>query len=191
MRLESQIEKLSEIGLTLNPGIDLDHFFLSFDRSEYERKPFDLILFVYGTEVEEQPWGRFFCDKAWNLDYECICEDGDYVNIVRNLHRLTGGSRKIENLSDRVDLENNFASLTYTVDGVEKNHRIKVNDDWADPETVSSIMRDLKSEDANFYAMENGQASVWFYLDQKSAHDLNTLAGNIFNLNKKPWWKIW
>ncbi|EOV0071993.1 hypothetical protein ACOIWC_004284, partial [Vibrio vulnificus] len=70
MKLEEQIEKLSDIGLLLNEGVTINDLLLSYSREEYESNPFDLILFVYGIEIEEEPWGRFVCDQAWNFDVE-------------------------------------------------------------------------------------------------------------------------
>ncbi len=35
----------------------------------YEREPFSSLLFVFGTEVEAEPWGRWFCDRAWNFGW--------------------------------------------------------------------------------------------------------------------------
>ena len=64
MKLEAQIEKLAEFGLPLNDGITVDDFLISWTREEYENSPFDTILFTYGIEVEKEPWGRFFCDRA-------------------------------------------------------------------------------------------------------------------------------
>lgn len=82
MKLEEQIQKLSRLDLPLNTGITIDDFFLSWPREEYEKEPFDLILSKYGDEIEEEPWGRFFCDRAWKFDAECIEGTGDYARIV-------------------------------------------------------------------------------------------------------------
>ncbi len=191
MKLETQIEKLAALGIALNDGITVEDFLISFDREEYEKKPFDLILFVYGIEVEEEPWGRFFCDRAWNFDTECIEGSGAYVSIVENFHRITGRTKKLEEVSDEIDVEEGKAYLEYIIDGEKKSYNIKVDSDWADPETVASIMDDLKVQSYDFYAKDNGQASIWFYLNQKEAEELNALAGNPFNLVSKPWWKIW
>lgn len=191
MKLETQIEKLAQIGIHLNEGISVEDFLTSFDRNEYEESPFGLILFVYGIEVEKAPWGRFFCDRAWNFDTECIASNGDYVSIVQNFHRITGRAKNLSDVSDQIDIEGGKACLQYKVDGEQRFYDIKVDDDWADPETVSSIMEDLKVEGFEFYPKDNGQASIWFYLTPNEAKQLNAIAGNVFNLESKPWWKIW
>jgi len=189
--LEEQISQLSEIGISLSEGVTLEDLLISYPREEYESSPYDLILFVYGVEVEEPPWGRYICDRAWNFDVEAIEDNGSYVEIVNQFHRITGRAAQIENLSDQVDIEAGVASLSYIVDGTSRSLEPKVEDDWADPTTVDTIMKDLSSPGFSFYAKDNGQASIWFYLSEQEAKALNELANNVFGLNRKPWWKIW
>ena len=191
MKLEDQIKKLREIGLTLNKGVTVNDLLLSFSREEFEETPFDLILFAYGSEIEEKPWGRYFCDRAWNFDVEAIEDNGSYVEIVKQFHRITGKSKRIEGLQDRVDIEGSHAYLQYTLDGVERTFQPVVDSDWADPQVIESIMDDLRESDHNFYPKDNGQASVWFYLTKSEANKLNSLANNVFGLDSKAWWKFW
>lgn len=191
MKLEEQIEKLSEIGLFLNEGVSINDLLISFSRDEYESNPFDLILFVYGVEIEEEPWGRFICDKAWNFDVEAIEDNGSYVNIVKQFHRISGRSKRIEKLTDLVDIEGSRAELHYEIDGVERTFEPVVDNDWADASVVEAVMNDLKEPGYDFYPKDNGQASIWFYLSERQALELNKLANNVFGLNRKPWWKMW
>ncbi|MDV2081192.1 hypothetical protein, partial [Marinobacter xestospongiae] len=65
------------------------------------------------------------------------------------------------------------------------------NDDWVDAQVMEEIMNDLRQPGYDFYPKDNGQASVWFYLSKAQALALNSLANNVFNLNRKPWWKLW
>ncbi len=39
MKLEEQIEKLSDIGLSLNKGVTINDLLLSYSREEYESNP--------------------------------------------------------------------------------------------------------------------------------------------------------
>jgi len=191
MKLEAQIEKLSEIGLVLNEGVSIDDLLISFSRDDYESAPFDLILFVYGIEIEKEPWGRFICDKAWNFDFEAIEDNGSYVNIVDQFHRISGKSKCIERLTDFVDVEGAHAELHYEIDGVVRTFEPFVDNDWADANVVTAIMNDLREPGYDFYPKDNGQASIWFYLSEQQALELNKLANNVFGLNSKPWWKVW
>jgi hypothetical protein len=79
MTLEKQLAELNRLGLNLADGVTIDDLLYSFGRQEYEKKPFDLILFVLGIEVERKPWGRPICSRVWNFDTECINGTGDYV----------------------------------------------------------------------------------------------------------------
>jgi hypothetical protein len=191
MILEEQIEKLSDIGVRLNEGVTVDDLLISYSREEYETSPFDLILFIYGVEIEAEPWGRFICDHAWNFDVEAIEDDGSYVEIVKQFHRISGKVKRIEGLKDSIDIEESHAELYYEVDGVKRTFEPVVDNDWADAQVVEAIMSDLRKPGYDFYPKDNGQASVWFYLSEQQALALNSLANNVFYLNRKPWWKVW
>lgn len=183
-KLEHQLETLEQLGLTLNEGVTVDDLLYSFDRQEYEARPFDTILFMLGSEVERAPWGRNVCDRAWNFDVECIDDSGSYVTIVENLCRVAGALGRITDLDDFVDIENGEAWLKYTIDGKIRYYTITVDNDWADPETIIAVMEDIERDGKRFYGKDNGQASIWFYLDKDTAEKLNSLTGNALKTNR-------
>jgi hypothetical protein len=174
MKLETQLEKLAELGLSLNEGITIDDLLYSLDRSTYEANPFDDILHTLGIEVEREPWGRRMCDRVWNFDTECIYSTGDYVSIVKRLCLLTGNT-EIVDINDFFDLEANSAWLEYTIDGRKQRHAIEINSDWADTLTLTYVMEDLQQDGKQFYTKDNGQAMLLFYLDRDTAIALNDL----------------
>ena len=45
-------------------------------------------------------------------------------------------------------------------------------------------MRDIERDGKRFYGKDNGQASIWFYLDQTAADKLNALTGNALKTNE-------
>lgn len=90
MKLEDQLATLADLGLALEPGVTIDDLLYSFDRGAYEKRPFDLVLFTLGVEVEREPWGRPFCRRVWNFDTECITGDGSYVSIAKRLCEVAG-----------------------------------------------------------------------------------------------------
>ncbi len=182
--LEQQLETLAQFGLTLNDGVTVDDLLYSWDRREFESKPYDTLLFMLGSEVEREPWGRNVCDRAWNFDVECIEDIGSYVTIVENLSRVAGIADLVTDLEDFVDIENETAWLKYTIDGEKRHFNIPVDNDWADPDTVSAVMRDIERDGKRFYGKDNGQASIWFYLDQRTADKLNALTGNALKTNE-------
>lgn len=179
MILEQQIEELKKIGLTLNNDITIDDLLYSWDRREYEQPPFELLLIMFGVETEREPVGRKFCDQAWQLDMECINETGDYVHIVEQLCRTAGMPALITKVEDFIDFKNSEAWLRYEIDGDSRSYTITVNNDWADPNTMASIMQDIVRDGKEFYAKDNGQSSTWFYLDKVTAIKINALTGNM------------
>ncbi len=176
MTLEHQLTKLADLGLHLNEGISLADLLYSFPREDYEQEPFDLLLFIFGIQVEREPWGRRFCDKVWNFDTECILKTGDYVRIVKELCALTGDPNFLANVQDFVDIEQGEAWLKYTVNGREQTWDVEVNNDWADTLTLTYVMDDLEQGGKRFYAMDNGQAMILFYLEPEKAAVLNQLS---------------
>jgi hypothetical protein len=178
MNLEQQIAKLAELGLVLNDGITVDDLLYSYNQAEYEKEPFDVLLFMFGSEVEREPWGQSICSQVWNFDTECIMQTGDYVKIVKRLCSIANKLSLITNLEDFVDLDSRTGWLKYTVDGADRNWAIEVNSDWADTLTLSYVMYDLERDGFRFYAKDNGQAMILFYLDVKTVGEINALTNN-------------
>jgi hypothetical protein len=178
MRLEEQLAKLAELGLKLNEGVTVDDLLYSFDRKAYEERPFDLLLFVLGIEVERAPWDRPVCSRAWNFDTECITTTGDYTRIVRRLCEVAGQPDYLKDVSDFVDLDAGKAWLKYEVDGTARNWPVEVDNDWADTLTLSYVMDDLQHDGRRFFSKDNGQAMVLFYLDSTTAAELNRISNN-------------
>ena len=108
---------LADLGLALEPGVTIDDLLYSFDREAYEKRPFDLVLFTLGVEVEREPWGRPFCRRVWNFDTECITGDGAYVSIAKRLCEVAGRPDAFSDLQDHVDINASEAWIAYTVDG--------------------------------------------------------------------------
>ena len=176
--LEDQINALSDLGIKMNKGVIIDNLLVSWSRADYEHRPFNTILFEYGSEVEREPLGRNVCDRVWNFDVECIEGEGSYVAIVNRLALLAGMRENLTEVRDAVDFESGQAWVSYQLNGESRKYQIKIDDDWADANVVAAIMKDLKKPGMRFYAKDNGQASVWFYLDEATAGEINKLSGN-------------
>ncbi|MEL7068505.1 MAG: hypothetical protein AAGN15_07615 [Cyanobacteria bacterium J06581_3] len=184
MRLEQQIAVLSDLGLSLNQGVTIDDLLYSFPRKAYEKDPFELILFMLGAEVEREPWGRFVCARAYNLDMECINQTGDYVHIFTQLARVADATHRITHPQDFIDFETNQAWLKYVIDGRQRHWNIELCNDWADPMVIGYVMEDIEQNGCRFYAKDNSQASIWFYLDEATATTLNQLTDNALVTNQ-------
>jgi hypothetical protein len=177
MRLEQQLQRLEELGLNLEEGVTVDDLLASFDRRDYEEKPFNLLLFVLGIDLERPPWGRPICSRVWNFDLECISSAEDYVRIVNRLCQVAGDLQILEGVQVVEDSENGTAWLTYRVGDFERKLKIEVEHDWADTKVIAQVMRDLEMGDDRFYAKDNGQAMVLYYLDPETVDELNKLSG--------------
>ena len=176
MTLEEQVETLANLGVQLNEGISIDDLLYSFDRRKYERRAFDILLFMMGSEVEREPWGRSFSSQVWNFDTECVYGPGSYTKIVERLCLLAGMPELVTDLRDDVDLHSGEAWLRYTIDGKERHWTVEVMDDWVDSMTLSYVMADIERDGKHFYSKDNGQAMILFYLDTEAAKELNRLS---------------
>jgi hypothetical protein len=176
--LERQLSELSTLGLSLNEGVSIDDLLYSFKREEYEERPYDLILFVLGIEVEREPWDRCVSSQAWNFDHECITNTGDYTKIAKRLCQIAGNPSVLTNIHDHFDRENDIAWIEYTADGVKRHLNIEINDDWVDPAIIPHLIEDIERNGHHFYFKENGQAMIMYYLSDDSAAKLNRLSGN-------------
>jgi hypothetical protein len=176
MLLEQQLAALEEFGFTLEPGVTIDDLLYSGDRSDFESQPFDLIFFVLSGEIEREPWDRRFCRRIWNLDYECIEEDGDYLRIVEQLCAVAGRPDALHGVSEHIDLDRATGWLKYVFGGIERVWDVKVDGDWADPKVIANVMGDLESGGRRFFGLDNGQAMIICYLDGEQAAKLNRLS---------------
>ena len=177
MNLEEQLATLRELGIELAPGINIDDMLYSFPRESYEAKPFDLVLFILGAEVEREPWGRRFCTSVWNFDTECIDGGDAYVKIAKHLCRVACRPDAFSDVRGHVDVENGAAWIEYLLEGKHRRWDAEVNDDWADMLTVAYMMGDLECDGRKFRAKDNGQAMVLYYLNDADARRLSELAG--------------
>jgi hypothetical protein len=176
MKLEEQLARLRSVNICLNDGVTIDELLHTYDREEYEKEPFDALMFVLGIEVEREPWGRYFSNVACNLDMECIGDPGSYAAIIEALARLTERVGVITDVEDTVSVGDESGVLKYTVAGQRRILDVEVDNDWADPAVVTQILSDIESQtpDRYFYAVNNGQASIWYLITNQQAQALES-----------------
>lgn len=181
--LETQIEKLSEAGLVLAPGRTIDELLTSYPREEFEEgDPYGLILFMYGVEVEAEPGGRVFCERGWNFDMECLVEAGDYVRAFEDILRITGHPDLVTDMQDDFRIDAKTCEIRYSIRGRKRVLTAKVNHDWADPDVVGEYVRDIEASLTDgrcFWAADNGQSSVLFFLTDAEAGKVNALREDV------------
>ena len=74
------------------------------------------------------------------------------------------------------------ATIRYTINGRARVLSAKVDHDWADPEAVAAFARDLETtigDGRHFWAADNGQASVLFFLTDAEADKVNSLRTDV------------
>ena len=180
--LETQIAALKDAGLAMAPGRTIEELLSSWSRDQYESDPYGLLLFMYGSEVEAEPWGRFFFDRGWDFDMECLTEQGDYVRAFTEVVRITGQPQRVTEMSDDFNFKAETCQIRYTIDGKARTLSARVDHDWADPEAVAAFVRDLQTEIGDgrrFWAADNGQAAILFFLTDTEAEKVNSLRKDV------------
>lgn len=176
--LETQIEELKQAGLTLAPGRTMEELLSSWPREQYESDPYGLLLFMYGSEVEEEPWERFFCERGWNFDMECLTQSGAYVHAFERILAITGKPELVTAMSDTFRFDAEACEIRYTINGRERVLSAKVDNDWADYEAVAAFARDVETnigDGRHFWGADNGQAVILFFLTDAEAAKVNAL----------------
>ena len=179
--LEVQIESLRAAGLRLSSYVTIDDLLHSWPREQYERQPYDLLLFMFGAEIEDDS-GRRVCDAAWDFDFEAIEGDGSYVRIVRELVALTGNPALLGQVDDKIDIDAGTAHLSYRIGAQSRTLAPEVDNDWADPEAFTQILRDIESsltDGRRFWGADNGQAVTVFLLTDATADGINALRRDV------------
>jgi hypothetical protein len=162
---DQQWEIFRRLGFDLNPTIEksvLDEF--RNDKSIEERPYFNLYIEL-GRTIEKEPWTPL-TDRVWNFDTEAIEDNGDYVDIMKNLERVSRGEIRFENLKDRVDLEEGVAWVSFTVRGRSYKWDLKVDDDWVDATLftkVAALTSTLRTKGRYTYFDTGGQDVVIGY----------------------------
>ncbi|SDH44083.1 hypothetical protein [Desulfosporosinus hippei] len=184
VKLEDQIKNLKNIGLELSPGFTIEHLLKEFDRKEFEKDPYKLLLAVMGGEVELEDQSSVpLSNKVWHFDTECIEDRGDYVRIANRLCDLSQGLLQITNLKDFVDIDNRQAWISFSLDGQEYKWDLKIENDWVDPGIFSKFaeLLNTKSKTQRFIIMVLGQDCIIALAEHDQLQKLNQLRGLDFD----------
>lgn len=135
---EEQLEIFMELGFELNAGVtpsDLERW----DKQDFLDNPFSLMYLTLGQSMEREPWTPL-TNRCWDFDTEAIEDHGSYVDIIKNLERITRGRLKFENVKDYVDIEEEKAWVSFTYDGKDYKWKLEVDNDWVDTQLFSKIV---------------------------------------------------
>jgi len=163
---QEQFEIFTELGFTLNQGVDTsDINRWEGGYKEFEELPFSLMYQTLGLTIEEEPWTPI-TNKCWDFDLEAIEDHGDYIDIMKNISRITNGELIFENLEDYVDIEEGKAWISFTCQGDKYKWNLKVDNDWADGslfDKVQELAEKYRTKGRFTYFNTGGQNFVLGY----------------------------
>ena len=146
MTLETKLEVLKSCGLQLTHPFTVNDLLTSWDREEFEKDGWGLVLVGLGMTEEEEPF-RNHSVNVWHFDTECIEDNGDYKRIAERMVEMSQGSLKLEDIKDHVDVDGDLAWLSFKFKGKEMKYDLKVQDDWVDATIFSKFVELLKESD--------------------------------------------
>lgn len=147
LTLEDQLEVLGDCGISLLPGVTIDHLLISWSRESYEETPFELALVGCGAPIEQPPWNKWKSNNVWHFDTECIEGDGSYVAIAERMRDLSQGELPLTDIEDHIDeplddLEERWqgrAWLAFKLDDERIRWELEVDNDWVDPRVFTKF----------------------------------------------------
>lgn len=159
---EEQLETFRRLGFQLNEGTSISDIDRWGGKNDFEEEPFKLLYITLGQTIEREPWTPL-TNRVWDFDTEAIEDHGAYIEIMKNLERITRGEIKFVNLKDYVDVENKKAWVSFSIGGRSYKWNLNVDDDWADPALFSKVVeltRTLKTKGKFTYFDTGGQNAV-------------------------------
>jgi hypothetical protein len=131
-------------------------------RDDFERKPYDLILFSLGSEIESEQGTLYLRRRVefrseWPTDrqLQAYHREGELRSV-----RFVG-------IIDDIRPDATAGELRYTLNGQSQSLEVEVNNDWADGLTVAILMGEIADaigDGRRFWGADNGQANILFFL---------------------------
>lgn len=176
---DDQLKIFQRLGFKLNEGVDVSDVDRWTGDSPFEKEPFSLMYVTLGQELEREPWTPL-TNKCWSFDTEAITADGDYLRIINNLQRITRGELQFENMKDSIDIPNQIAWISFTINGDSYKWNMKVNDDWVDTDLFSKIVdltNKYQTEGKFTYFNTGGQDALIGYETPESLKEIKDKTG--------------
>lgn len=143
VRLEEQLERLTELGLPLASGVSIDDVIAAGgSRQALEENPYLGLLAVAGMDqVADQKAAlvpRLVC-----LDLEGVEDDDSYPARVRAIADAAGSSERLGSVISTLDGNAGTCELAVELDGRSYRWEPEVNGDWADGLLLGEIAERL------------------------------------------------
>lgn len=183
--LSIQLEKLGQIGISINSTIDSSEIFNIFEEKEFEQDPYCSILIALGCEVQtSDDFGKPISKSLWYLDTECIEDTGDYVRIVGRVADLTQDSLLLSNIHDYVDIDNKKVWVAFSIGDKKYKWELKAKDDWLDINIFSRFNKLLsnKKSTKQFAISVLDQSILIAFLENDQVQKLNDMCNFEFKI---------
>lgn len=179
-KFDRQLSVFYALGFRLNEGItEKDLLIWEKGKKSYEAEPYSLLYQTLGLFIQREPWTPL-TNQCWNFDTESIEDHGSYVEIFKNMERLTNGQLTLEALEDYVDLEEEVAWVQFTVKGFRYRWDLNVNDDWVDTRIFNGWVELVKQHCPEFgftYFDTGGQNVILGFESKKSFKQIRSKTG--------------
>jgi len=136
---EQQLETFKQLSFVLNPGIhtsDINRW--PGGHKEFEDLPYNLMYQTLGQPIEREPWTPL-TNKVWDFDLDAIEGPGAYIEILKNISRITHGDLYFKNIKDHVDIDEGKAWVSFACKGNNYKWNLKVDKTWADADLFGKV----------------------------------------------------
>jgi hypothetical protein len=157
-----QIQVFEGLGFNLNSGTtnsDVERWL----KQNFLDEPFSLMYITLGQTIEREPWTPL-TNKCWDFDTEAIEGHGSYIEIMKNLERITRGELNFENIKDYVDIEERIAWVSFNFKEQEYKWDLEIDDDWVDPVLFTKIVEltQINKTKGKYTVFETGGQDIVF-----------------------------
>ncbi len=177
---EQQFETFKQLGFALNEGVSIsDINRWQGGHKEFEDLPYHLMYQTLGSTIEREPWTPL-TNKCWDFDTEAIEDHGAYIDIMRNISRITNGELIFENITDYVDIDEETAWVAFTCKGDNYKWNLKVDNDWVDGDLfdkVQELTDKYKTKGKFTFFNTGGQAFVLGYATPEELENIRNATG--------------
>lgn len=137
-----------------------------------------LLTFIGMPKRDRETWKVVeYPEQAYWFDWEAMDVEGDYVDILRGVEKMSGGELSFGQIdvdSSRVDWEWGEGSirLSFACCGKPFEIEVRVENDWLDPSVIEKLNQVIEQAGAvggqvkRIYACDDGgQGTILFYRD--------------------------
>jgi hypothetical protein len=177
---QEQLSVFEKLGYKFNNGVTVKDL-LRWEKGEsaFEKEPWTLLYITLGQTIEKEPWTPI-TNKCWNFDLEAIEDHGAYIDIMENISRITNGDLIFKDLKDYVDIEEEKAWVSFSINEDKYKWDLKVDNDWADGDLfdrVQTLTKKYKTQGKFTYFDTGGQDFVLGYHSENELKKIKEATG--------------